>query len=118
MRGRGVFARFRYNDLKGAAAIAADAGPMQIEWSGEVAYRCAGAVRRSTTADTMRGKVGCSEKILLREHVKNPEEEICSAIRREATDRAETRRGFVISRVVSCGSGDHRWRTKLHLGSR
>ena len=54
----GVIARFRYNDLKEAAAIAADAGPMQIEWSGEVAWRCAGVVRRSTTADTMRGKVG------------------------------------------------------------
>jgi hypothetical protein len=118
VRGRGVFGRFRYNDLKGAAVIAADAGPMQIEWSGGVAWRCAGVVRRSTTADTMREKVGCGEKILLRERVKNPEEEIGSAIRRKATDRAETRSGFVISRVVSCGSGDHRWRTKLHLGSR
>ena len=64
MRGRGGFARFRYNDLKGAAVIAADAGPMQIAWSGEGAWRCVGVVRRSTTADTMREKVGCDEKIL------------------------------------------------------
>jgi hypothetical protein len=59
----GVFARFRYNDLK-EAARAADAGPMQIEWSGEVACRCAGMVRRSTTADTMGRKVGNDERML------------------------------------------------------
>ncbi len=118
VRELGVIARFRYNDLKEAAVIAVDAGPMQIEWSGEEAYRCAGGVRRSTTADTMHERVGCGGKILLRERVKSPEEESYSAIRREATVRAETRRGFVISRVVSCGSGDHGWRTKLHLGSR
>ena len=64
MRELGVIVRFRYNDLKGAAVIAADAGPMQIEWSGGAACRCAGVVRRSTTADTMREKVGSGEKIL------------------------------------------------------
>ena len=57
VRKPGVIARFRYNDLKEAAVIAAGAGPMQIEWSGEVAYRCAGVVRGSTTADTMGYKV-------------------------------------------------------------
>jgi hypothetical protein len=60
----GVFARFRYNDLKEAAVIAADAGPMQIEWSGGVAWRCAGVVPRSTTADTMGRKVGYDERML------------------------------------------------------
>jgi hypothetical protein len=64
VRELGVIARFRYNDLKGAAVIAADAGPMQIEWSGEGAWWCAGVVRRSTTADTMHEKVGCDEKML------------------------------------------------------
>jgi hypothetical protein len=59
-----VFARFRYNDLKEAAVIAADAGLMQIEWSGGVACRCAGVVRRSTTADTMSRKVGYEERML------------------------------------------------------
>jgi FixJ family two-component response regulator len=33
VRKLGVIARFRYNDLKEAAVVAADAGPMQIEWS-------------------------------------------------------------------------------------
>ena len=64
VRELGVIARFRYNDLKEAAVIAADAGPMQIEWSGGVAYRCAGVVRRSTTADTMGRKVGYDERML------------------------------------------------------
>jgi len=118
VRELGVIARFRYNDLKGAAVIAADAGPMQIEWSGGAACRCVGVVRRSTTADTMHERIGRGGKILLKERVKSPEEKICSAIKRESTGRVETRRGFVISRVVSCGSGDHGWRTKLHLGSR
>jgi hypothetical protein len=64
VRELGLIARFRYNDLKGAAVIAADAGPMQIEWSGGVACRCAGVVRRSTTADTMGRKVGYDERML------------------------------------------------------
>jgi hypothetical protein len=34
VRERGVFARFRYNDLKGAARDCGGRGPMQIEWSG------------------------------------------------------------------------------------
>jgi hypothetical protein len=60
----GVIARFRYNDLKEAAVIAADAGPMQIERSGELACRCGGVVRRSTTADTMDRKAGYDERML------------------------------------------------------
>jgi hypothetical protein len=64
IRELGVITRFRYNDLTEAAVIAADAGPMQIEWSGGVACRCAGAVRRSTTADTMGPKVCYDERIL------------------------------------------------------
>ena len=29
----------------------------------------------------------------------------------------ETREKFELEKVVSWGNGDHRWRTKLHLGS-
>jgi len=43
---------------------AADAGPMQIEWSGGVAYGCAGVVRRSATADPVGRKVGNDERRL------------------------------------------------------
>ena len=117
VRKLGVIARFRYNDLKEAAVVAADAGAMQIEWSGGVACRCAGVVRRSTTADTMGGKAGYDERMLWKECLKKPEEEICSAISQEATDPAETREGFELERVASCCSREHRWRTKLDFSS-
>ena len=90
---------------------------MQVEWSGGVAWRCAGVVRRSTTADTMGRKVGYDERMLWRECLKKPEEEIWSAISQEATDRAETREGFELERVASCRSREHRWRTKLDFSS-
>jgi hypothetical protein len=61
VRKRDVFARFRYNDLKEAAVIAVDAGPMQIEWSGRAAWKSAAVVRGSTTADTMRENVGSGQ---------------------------------------------------------
>ena len=64
VRKLGVIARFRYNDLKEAVVVAADAGPMQIEWKGEVGCRCAGVMRRSTTADTMGRKAGYDERML------------------------------------------------------
>jgi hypothetical protein len=44
----GVLARFRYNDLK-EAARAADAGPMQIQWS-----EAGVAVRRDCAAEDSR----------------------------------------------------------------
>ncbi len=66
VRELGVIARFRYNDLKEAAALAAGAGPMQIEWSGEVACRRAGVVRGTTTADTMGHKVDYDERVFWR----------------------------------------------------
>jgi len=57
-------------------------------------------------------------KMLRRECVKKPEEEICSARRQQGAERAETRERFELEKVVSWLSGDHRWRTKLHVGSR
>jgi len=32
--------------------------------------------------------------------------------------RGEARRNLLMERVVSCASGDQRWRTKLHFGRR
>jgi hypothetical protein len=97
---------------------AADAGPMQIEWSEGPALRCVGTVRRSTADDTTCLEAGYCRKMLRRECVKKAEEEICSAIRQQGTERAETRERFELKKVVSWLSGDHRWRTKLHVGSR
>lgn len=74
-------------------------------------------MRRSIADDTVRSAAGYSEKMLRRECLRKPEEEIGSAMRRRVTDRGEARRVLLLWRVVSCGSGDHRWRTKLYLGS-
>jgi hypothetical protein len=50
--------------------------------------------------------------------VRKLEEEICSATGRRDAEHAETREGFELEKVVSCGSGGQ-WRgTKLDLGSR
>ena len=51
VRERGVFARFRYNDLK-EAARAVDAGPMQIQWWEGAWPSCAEAVPQSATGDS------------------------------------------------------------------
>jgi hypothetical protein len=50
---RGLFARFRYSDLKEAVGGCGGRGHMGIEWNGMewnggVVSRCAGVVRRST----------------------------------------------------------------------
>jgi len=55
---------------------------------------------------------------LLTEGVEKLVEGISSAANRRGTERAETREEFELERVVSCGLGDHRWRTKLRLGGR
>jgi len=74
-------------------------------------------VQRSTAADPVGRKVGNDERRLWREWLKKPEEEICSAISQEGTDRAETREGFGLERVASCRSREQRWRTKLDFSS-
>jgi hypothetical protein len=73
-------------------------------------------VRRSIADDTVRSASGCSKTILRREYLRKGEEESGSAMRRRATDRGEARRVLLLWKVVSCGSGEHRWRTKLDLG--
>src|SRR2546421_2119154 len=90
---------------------------MEIEWSEGPASRCVGTVRRSTADDRTRSEASYCGRMLRRECVRKPEEEISSAIRRTTTDRGEARRVFLMRRVVSCSGGDLRWRTKLYLGS-
>jgi hypothetical protein len=54
---------------------------------------------------------------MLTERVEKLFEGISSAAKRSGAERDETRDGFEFERVVSWGSGDCRWRTKLYLGS-
>jgi hypothetical protein len=98
--------------------IAADAGPMQIQWrEGEVS-RCAGGVRRSAEDNTARPGAGRGAKLSLTESVEKRGKEICSAARRRGTERREARKVFLLWTAVSCGSRDQdRWRTELDLGS-
>ena len=98
--------------------VAADAGPMQIEWSERAVLSCRRAVRRSAEDNPTRRRVGRSAKRLPTEGVEKLVEGISSSAKRTGTERAETRDGFELERIVSCGSGDRRWRTKLHLGGR
>lgn len=73
-------------------------------------------MRRSIADDTVRSASGYSRTILRREYLRKAEEETGSAMRRRAADRGEARRVLLLWKVVSCGSSDHRWRTKLYLG--
>ena len=96
---------------------AADAGPMQIESSKAGLSSCGRAARQSAKDNRTRRRVGRSAKRMLTERVEKLLEGISSVAKRRGAERAETRDGFEFEKVVSCGSGDWRWRTKLYLGS-
>ena len=71
-------------------------------------------MRESTAAD--------GESWLRRERIAEPAlrrrgNEFCSALRRKEMEHAETREGFGLERVVSCGRSEQRWRAQLDLGS-
>ena len=100
------------------AARAADASPMEIECREGLASGCVGTVERSTVDHSARPERRLFEEMSRSEAPRKPEEQICSAISRATTDRGEARRVLLMEIVVSCGSGDQRWRTKLHFGSR
>ena len=91
---------------------------MQIEWSERGVWSWRRTVRGSTKDSSARWRVGRNAKWLLRPSVEKFVEGISSAAKRRRAGRVEARDGFELERVVSCGSGDRRWRTKLHLGSR
>jgi hypothetical protein len=97
--------------------VAAGAGLMQIQLGEGAMSGCARTVQRSMAVD-----IGCSgsvqrKKKSLREKLRKLEEEFGSVTRRSGKETAETGKEFELERVVSCGSRDHRWRTKLDFGS-
>ena len=79
--------------------------------------RRAEAVRQGTAYDPWRSEVGYDERVWQRLSWKGLQEQICGAESQRNTERAEARNVFALERVVSCGRGDPRWRTKLDLGS-
>ena len=99
--------------------VAADAGPMGIEWMGGSVWRWAGSARWSTTDGRGRGMVVAEASLLMMDDHEQQGEEIYCPRRHRRTQSAETPKTFVMSIVVSCGSGDRkRWRTELHFGGR
>src|ERR1700676_3636628 len=91
---------------------------MEIECREGLAAGCVGTVERSTVDHSARPERRLFEEMSRSEAPRKPQEQICSAISRATTDRGEARRVLLMERVVSYGSGDQRWRTKLHFGSR
>ena len=72
---------------------------------------------QGTTQDTLGSEIGHGEKVSRRLWSKKVDEEIDGAARRRGAERREARGVLELERVVSCRSGDHRWRTKLNFGS-
>ena len=74
--------------------VAADAGPMQIQWREGTVSRCAGAVRLSAEDKAMHPRADRRARLLLPERVETREEEIDSAARRRSTDRGQARKVY------------------------
>ena len=95
--------------------FAADAGPMEIQWREGAVWRCAGALRKSTAA----GAEGERREVSVKgQRSRRRDDAVCGTARRRKSERADARKGFVLERVVSCGSSDESGRrTKLDFGS-
>jgi len=91
---------------------------MGIEWREDAASRCAEAVQRSAEDNSACMGAGRSAKSSPTKSWVKREEDTCSPIRRTATGRGAARRVVEKWRVLSCGSREQRWRTKLYFGSR
>src|ERR1700688_2263286 len=98
--------------------FAVDADTMQIQlWEGAVPS-CAGTVRERTAAGTEREESGLGAQFSRKNGSRNWKGAVCRRAGHRDTERADARKGFVLERVVSCGSGgESRRRTKLDFGS-
>ena len=74
-------------------------------------------VREGMAVDTERLGAGRCARTSLREKLRKLEQEFCSVTRHSGREHAKVCERFELERVVSCGSGDQGWRTKLEIGS-
>src|ERR1700694_294551 len=88
---------------------------MEIQLGEGAVYRCAGAFRNSTAA----GAEGEKADVGVRgERSMRRDDMVCRTARHRETERAGARKGFVLERIVSCGSsGESGRRTKLDFCS-
>ena len=84
--------------------VAADAGPMGIEWIGGVVWRWAGAAQRGRTESTEREIVVDQASWLVVDEREERKEEIYCPRRHKRTGGAETPKTFVMLIVLSYGS--------------
>ena len=90
---------------------------MQIQLREGAVLRGAEGVPQGRGHDAARQEVDYDERGWRRLGLKRPEKEIRMAESQRDTERVEARGIFELERVVSCGRGDRRWRTKLQFGS-
>jgi len=90
---------------------------MQIEWREGLTSRCAGTVPRSTADHAAHSEAGLCEKCCKASSEETGRRDL-SGDRANNDGPWRSTQSFLMRRVVSCGSGDLRWRTKLYLGSR
>jgi hypothetical protein len=99
--------------------VAADAGPMGIEWIGGGVGRWTESAQRGETGDLERGIVVGEASWLIVGDPEEREEEIYWSRRHGRTESAETPRIFEMLIVASCGNLDlRRWGAELNFGGR
>jgi len=85
---------------------------LREEGIGDAPGMCARGQQRKGREEGLLNTRKCGEKMRA-----NIEEEICRARRHEGRERAEARKGFVMSIVASGGDGIRgQWRTRLDCG--
>ena len=89
---------------------------MQIQMGEGVGLKRGEGVLGSTADGTVCTEIESGERVPQRNVVETAQERICFAARQRDTECARRTEFFGLKRVVSCGSGDHGWRTKLDLG--
>ena len=114
--GHGALCAFDKVARRKPLVVAADAALMQIQLYKRARSSRGQTLRRSMAVDSVRRGVGQGRKMSLTEKLREREQEFGSVTRDSGRKPTEMGERFELEKEVSCGSGDHRWRTKLDLG--